>query len=428
MSAVGTHRGTLVGTLVGTKPGEIALPSGFPWSPSFGIGAGPGRSYRPGLDPTTRRATTSATRWISTTGSDANTGLVQGSPKRSLWSALIAAGATPTTFMIQGGTYDWNYSWAGQTQAADFNLIGYGGRVRISTQPTGLSWSSAGSGAYSTTFATAPYGVVDESNADAYGVGTWLTQQASVAAVQASGGWHWTATTLTVKTFDGRAPDTSLWAFPSSASKWMMKINGAAVTACVENIDFVGGYRADINAVAQFTAIDTTFSYSEFHAFHGVACTEAQLWRCRAIGAKGTGGGADGFGYQLNWAKTLEVDCEALSNGWDGADINNGSTSHGGLVIRCGGRYLNNQGPNIADVASSKSLTLGATVGASRAVTLAQKTNIGSDGATGEAWVADCSLDGRGTQDLYTYNAGSKIYLRNTGYSGAGGTGTVTTW
>lgn len=407
--------------------GAFGVPSGLGWSPSFQL-RGSAHGFTPYLDPTTRRATTSATRWISTSGNNANTGLVQGAPKRSLWSAIIAAGATPTTFMIEAGTYDWDHSWAGQTAAADFNLIGYGGRVRISTQPTGLSWSSAGSGAYSTTFATAPYGVVDETNADAYGVGTWLTQQASVAAVQASGGWYWTATTLTVKTFDGRAPDASLWAFPSSSSKWMMRINGASVTACVENIDFVGGYHANITSVAQFTAIDTTFSYSEFMAFNGVACTEAQLWRCRAIGAKGTGSGADGFAYQLNWAKTLEVDCEALSNGWDGVDINNGSTTHGGRIIRCGGRYLNNQGPNIADTTNSKSLTLGATVGASRGISVAQQTNVGADGATGEVWLADCSLDGRGVQDLYTYNAGSKIYVRNTGYSGAGGTGTVTTW
>lgn len=400
------------------------LPSGFTWSPTFTIYRDArSRRYRVGLDPTTRRATTSATRWIATTGNDSNSGLVEGSPKRSLWSALIAAGSTPTTFMIKAGTYDWDYSWAGQTQAADFNLIGYGGRVRISTQPTGLSWSSVGSGAYSTTFATAPYGVVDEANVDAYGVGTWLTQQASVVAVQASGGWYWTATTLTVKTFDGRAPDASLWSFPSSASKWSMRINGGSVTACVENIDFVGGYRADINAVGQFTAIDTTFSYSEFRAFHGVSCTEAQFWRCRAIGAKG-----DGFGYQAGWAKCLEVDCEGLSNGWDGADINNGSTSHGGIVIRCGGRYLNSQGPNVADVASGKSVTFGAVIGASRGVSSSQNTNVAGDGATGEIWLADCYLDGKGTQDLYTINAGSKIYTRATGYDVAGGVGTVSTW
>lgn len=409
-------------------PPPLAWPAGFAWNPTWRIGR-PAGGYRPyGLDPTSRRATTSATRWIATNGNDVNSGLVEGSPKRSLWSALIAAGSTPTTFMIKAGTYDWDYSWAGQTQAADFNLIGYGGRVRISTQPTGLSWSSVGSGAYSTTFATAPYGVVDEANVDAYGVGTWLTQQASVVAVQASGGWYWTATTLTVKTFDGRAPDSSLWAFPSSASKWSMRINGGSVTAYIENIDFVGGYRAEVNAVRQFTTINTTFSYTEFHAFHGVACTEAQLWQSRAIGAKGAGGGADGFGYQAGWAKCLEVDCEGLSNGWDGSDICNGSTSHGGVVIRCGGRYLNNQGPNVADVASGKSITLGAVIGASRGVSSSQRTNVASDGATGEIWLADCDLDGAGAQDLYMIHAGSRIYTRATNYSGAGGAGTVGVW
>ena len=96
-------------------------------------------------------------------------------------------------------------------------------------------------------------------NADAYGVGTWLTQQASVAAVQASGGWYWTATTLTVGPSTSRAP-TPRCGRSVERVQGMMRINGAAVTACVEGIDFVGGYRRTSTRVAQFTAVPT-FSY-----------------------------------------------------------------------------------------------------------------------------------------------------------------------
>ena len=81
-----------------------------------------------------------------------------------------------------------------------------------------------------------------------------------------------------------------------------------------------------------------------------------------------------------------------------------------------------------ADTASTKSVTLGAMIGASRATAGTQKTNVTSDGATGKMYLADCYLDGKGTQDIYTLNLGAVVYLRATGYSGAAGVGTVSTW
>ena len=74
MSAVGSRTGSVVHSLVGSKPGEIALPAGFPWAPSWGIGGGPGRGYRPGLNPASLVPTPDITLYVTTTGNDANNG------------------------------------------------------------------------------------------------------------------------------------------------------------------------------------------------------------------------------------------------------------------------------------------------------------------------------------------------------------------
>jgi hypothetical protein len=410
---------------------QLEIPAGLAWgSPPTIVGIPGTRYWRPTHAADSRLVATTNTYYVATAadgGNDLNTGTSPASPFRSVWKAINTAGVTASTIWIKAGTYYFENSWNVVSCGFNCNLRGYGGRVRLTTQPASVSWSSAGSGAYQTTFASAPYGVLDESQRDAWGIGTWLTQRASVAEVQALGGWYWTATTLTAKTFDGRAPDGSVWALPSGSGKWSMRVV-SGVNFYMEDIELIGGYRADIVSAGQFTASRCGFGYSEFMAFNGVACTEAQLFDCVAIGAKGAGGGADGLAYQATWAKSLEVNCLAVSNGWDGADINNGSTAHGGKVIRLGGLYANNQGPNVADVVSSKSLTVGARIYASRAVSSTQRTNVGSDGATGEMWLAECSLGGDGTQDIYTYNAGAKVYTRRSSYSGAAGLGTVGAW
>ncbi len=413
------------------------LPSALGWSPSWGIYRDPrSQRYRVGLDPASRLVSTTNTYYIAKPadgGSDLNTGTTIGSPFASVWKAINAAGVTASTIYIKAGRYDYENAVSGLNVGFGCNLIGYGGRVVLTTQPNTVSWSDAGSGAWSTTYATTPYGVVDESNRDAYGVGTWLTAQASVAAVQSSGGWFWSAGTLTIKTFDARTPDSSIVAPLSSSSRWSFRAV-SSVNVYMSGIDFLGGYRCAAHAVGQFTAVDCTFGYAEYIGWEVVTATETQLWRCKAIGTYGTGGaGGDGIGYQAASAGNgLEVDCDALSNGWDGVGISNGSSTHGSRVIRCGGRYMSNQGPNLADVlnvAAGLSVNLGCMVGASRGTAGTSRSNIATDGNGSTMWLADCSLDGSGTQDLWTgTTGGSVINLRATGYSGSTGSGTVGTW
>ena len=434
MSSVGSLVGSVTYSLVGSKPGEIALPAGFPWAPSWGIGGGPGRGYRPGLNPASLVPTPDITLYVTTTGNDANNGSTPALAKRSLYGAwvLLSAGAyNNARVYIEAGDYYNDQGWkaitlgvssASPPEVDSLEIIGYGGRVRLLAQDAALTYSSAGSGAYSTTLATAPFGVLDEASPDAYGAPTWLTAQASLAAVQASGGWFHSAGTLYVKTADARSPDR--WVVAAKTGLGGMTVNNASCSTFQRGLDWIGfttgfyGFAAN-----RIGAEDCRFRGNQTNGTSCTTITDAYFFRCTADASYN----GKGFVYS-SAGVALEVDCVGNSNGYNGALTNNGSIAQGATIIRCGGRYLNNEGPNVADTASTKSVTLGAMIGASRATAGTQKTNVTSDGATGKMYLADCYLDGKGTQDIYTLNLGAVVYLRATGYSGAAGVGTVSTW
>ncbi len=411
------------------------LPSGFPWSPSWPIYRDTqSRRYRVGLDPASLVPTPDIELWVTTSGNDGNAGTSVGAAKRSLfgaWLVLSAGTYTNARIYVEAGDYYNDQGWKAVTlgvssgsppEVDSLEIIGYGGRVRLLAQDAALTYSSAGSGAYSTTLAAAPFGVLDEAQPDAYGAPTWLTAQANLAAVQASGGWYHSAGTLYVKTADARAPDR--WIVAAKTGLGGMNVNNAGCSAFQRGLDWIGfttGFSGF--AASRIGAEDCRFRGNQTQGTSCTTITDAYFFRCTADASYN----GDGFVYS-SAGVALEVDCVGNSNGYSGSLTSNGSTAHGATVIRCGGRYLNNKGPNVVDVASSKSVTLGAMIGASRATAGTQKTNVASDGATGKMYLADCYLDGKGTQDLYSINAGSVIYLRATGYSGVTGSGTVSTW
>jgi hypothetical protein len=417
--------GTVVGTQVGSRVSPIALPSGFPWSPAWGIGAGPGRGYRPGLDSASLRTTPVTTIYVSTTGNNANSGASPAQAKRNFapgtgaYSSISGA----TRIVVEAGDYYNDQGWRGlamSTETTYLEIVASGGRVRMLSQEAALTYSSAGSGAYSATLATAPFGVYDETQVDAYGAGTWLTQQANLAAVQASGGWFHSAGVLYVKTFDSRSPDR--WVCAAQTGKNGFVGNSASLSTYHSGVDWIG-FVTGIYAVNSNRTIieDCRAIASQTDGLRVAACTDAYLFRSEAHASYN----GDGILYGAT-GNILEVDCVGLSNGWSASDTSNASTAHGATVIRCGGVYLNSKGPNVADVVSSKSLTLGARIGTSRGAGV-QSTNVASDGATGKMWLADCQLYGA-TSDIYTLNAGAVVYTRNTGYANPTGVGTVGTW
>src|SRR5690606_22077650 len=74
---------------------------------------------------------------------------------------------------------------------------------------------------------------------------------------------------------------------------------------------------------------------------------------------------ADGFGYAIDnvhstVTQALEDRCFSARNGWDnGAGTSNGSSAHdGALIIRTGGEYAHNHGPNVVDVLGAQSVNI----------------------------------------------------------------------
>jgi len=412
---------------------SVDIPSGLGWSPTFKIIAPGGKhlvkpsrsGYAPTVASASLRTTPVTTIYVSTTGNNANSGATPALAKRNFapgtgaYSSISGA----TRIVVEAGDYYNDQGWRGlamSTETTYLEIVASGGRVRMLSQEAALTYSSAGSGAYSATLATAPFGVYDETQVDAYGAGTWLTQQANLAAVQASGGWFHSAGVLYVKTFDARSPDR--WVCAAQTGKNGFVGNSASLSTYHSGVDWIG-FVTGIYAVNSNRTIieDCRAIASQTDGLRVAACTDAYLFRAEAHASYNGDGilhGATG--------NILEVDCVGLSNGWSASDTSNASTAHGATVIRCGGVYVNSKGPNVADVVSSKSLTLGARIGTSRGAGV-QSTNVASDGATGKMWLADCLLSGA-TYDLYTLNAGATIYTRNTGYGATTGTGTVSTW
>ena len=404
--------------------GAFDVPSGLGWSPSFQL-RGPAHGFAPYLQPSSLRTAPVTTIYVSTTGNNANSGASPAQAKRNFapgtgaYSSISGA----TRIVVEAGDYYNDQGWRGlamSTETTYLEIVASGGRVRMLSQEAALTYSSAGSGAYSATLATAPFGVYDETQVDAYGSGTWLTQQANLAAVQASGGWFHSAGVLYVKTFDARSPDR--WVCAAQTGKNGFIGNSASLSTYHSGVDWIG-FVTGIYAVNSNRMIieDCRAIASQTDGLRVAACTDAYLFRAEAHASYN----GDGILYGAT-GNILEVDCVGLSNGWSASDTSNASTAHGATVIRCGGVYLNSKGPNVADVVSSKSLTLGARIGTSRGAGV-QSTNVASDGATGKMWLADCLLSGA-TYDLYALNAGSTIYTRNTGYGATTGTGTVSTW
>ena len=101
------------------------------------------------------------------------------------------------------------------------------------------------------------------------------------------------------------------------------------------------------------------FIGSSENAFSVFGDVYFELQNCRAMY-----GERDGFNYHARNGKLprgIEIDCYGAYNGRDGANQNNGSTMHdGGTILRIGGEYHNNYGPNVIDVNDgTKSLNIG---------------------------------------------------------------------
>mgnify|MGYP002133181956 CR=1 FL=1 len=419
----------------GPSPGSrVVMPAAFPSLPaSWGEIICRGRgAYDVTGDLAARRiADGGNVRWLDPNGSDTANGLTEGTAKQT-WAGVRATFAlnTPVTVFIKPGTYS---AWGAASVYQNANLIAVGGRARFSAAVTGLSWAANGTypNVYQATVA-APYAVVDEAQLDAERIATWLTLQASLAAVDAApGSYYASGGVLYVRTADSRAPDASLLVLPTGA------LNGVTLldpSVFASGIDWIGGQRAfTAQAAAAFTAFDCRFLYGETGGYYANSCLDSVLVNCEAHGIVN----GDGYDYTAV-GKHLELRCRGRRNGapWAASSgINNASSAHGATVVRLSGYYGNSDGPNVADAVSSYSFSAGCRIETSRDDSgPTQQCNVVADssggGAGAKIWLLDCGLGGAGiAADLRPSLAADRIYVRNSPYGRTpSGAGVVEAW
>lgn len=264
-----------------------------------------------------------------------------------------------------------------------------------------LTWSLQTGSTYKAT-RSAVLNVWDSKTPDSRGDNVRLTAQASIAAVDANPGSYYFdsgTNTIYVRTADSRSlvGDTQIRVY--------LDVKNAVVTAPVtvylEGLSCEGGdyalqvMNAGAGAVPTCIAKNCAFKYGGKTNANTVTVQGANTVFANCVAAQSY---LDGFNYHsLNGVlcQSIEIGCTGRDNGWGGGDANNGSTTHDGqTIVRVGGQYLRNDGPNVVDVDSgTTSWNVGVFAAGSTAATGAQQnTNYMSQASgAGGQWLVACS-------------------------------------
>jgi len=396
---LGLRRGSATGTAT------VSIPSEFGWTPDFTIsGSGVGgytTSYNPEND-----KPSGTTYWIdSTNGNDTTGDGSEGNPYKTLAKGVTEGGVV---LNIKSGNY-----WRNDGLPLSFNpsssialvAIDGVGTVRMGRieDPSDLTWSDEGSGAYSTTRPSVrtvldltAAGDSDMTLADGVtDVPIPFTEVADLAAVQASSGnaWAQVGSTLYVKTFDSRQPDGDVLPILIEEN---MEIVNKNITLYIEGIDIWGDQPLymdyGVDNTAKCVTVDSTFGYSgDFDNYYIDGVEDVRNIRCKVYYQISSD---DGFNYDKNsiapsYVHILEQDCEGMKCG-DGTN-DNASTTHDTdtFIIRVNGNYHNQDGPAVADTAGARALNYGVTATDSY---IGIQVGTAAAGIPAIQWNKDCSV------------------------------------
>ena len=277
------------------------------------------------------------------TGNNSNAG-TESAPFQSINRALRYADADE--IVVQEGAYGWSHGFSGYSQTKPFNLIGKG-KVLIGAHRDGVAWNK--NSTYSNVYQTNQTNVVEVIDyKDIHDI-KFLEKQTSVKGVSDNAGSYYvdSSNNIFVRTHDDRVPDDQI--LPNMYSDAVKITDNPKVY--FENIRFTNSVKLTVTKSGnKFFSKDCFFSIgSGGNALSIEGYDYNILQSCVAKHAT-----MDGFNYHAKNGiipKVIEIDCIGFDNGRNGADQNNGSTMHdGGQIIRIGGEYHNNGGPNVIDV------------------------------------------------------------------------------
>ncbi|MGW9918467.1 hypothetical protein [Staphylococcus hominis] len=248
--------------------------------------------------------------------------------------------------IVNEGVYGWNEAFSGYSQTKPFNLIGKG-KVLIGAHRGDVTWIKNSN--YSNVYQTNSTNVIEIIDYNNMNDIKFLTKVNSVEEVSENKGSFYidSSSNIFIRTHDDRVPDDQI--LPN------MYGDAAKITdnpkVYFENIRFTNSVKLTATTVnKQFFAKDCYFSIgSESNALSIEGYDYNILQSCIAKHAT-----RDGFNYHVKngvLPKVIEINCIGYDNGRNGADQNNGSTMHdGGHILRIGGEYYSNSGPNVIDV------------------------------------------------------------------------------
>ena len=276
-------------------------------------------------------------------GNNSNDG-TESAPFQSINRAIRYADADE--IIVQEGAYGWTNGFSGFSQTKPFNLIGKG-KVLVGAHRDGVTWTQ--NSTYTNVYQTNQTNVTEVVDYNNINDIKFLTKRNSVQEVSDNAGSYYidSSNNIYVRTHDDRVPDDQI--LPNMFSD-AVKITDTP-KVYFENVRFTKSFKLSATkTVNKFFAKDCYFSIgSGGNALSIEGYDYNILQSCVAKHAT-----MDGFNYHIKngiLPKVIEIDCIGFDNGRNGADQNNGSTMHdGGQIIRIGGEYHNNGGPNVIDV------------------------------------------------------------------------------
>lgn len=276
-------------------------------------------------------------------GNNSNAG-TESAPFQSINRALRYGDADE--IVVNEGAYGWTNGFSGFSQTKSFNLVGKG-KVLIGAHRDGVTWTR--NSTYTNVYQTNQTNVTEIVDYNNINDIKFLTKRNNTKEVSDNAGSYYidTSNNIYVRTHDDRLPDDQI--LPNMVSD-AVKITDTP-KVYFENVRFTNSVKLTSTKTGnKFFAKDCFFSIgSGGNALSIEGYDYNILQSCVAKHAT-----MDGFNYHVKngiLPKVIEIDCIGFDNGRNGADQNNGSTMHdGGQIIRIGGEYHNNGGPNVIDV------------------------------------------------------------------------------
>lgn len=301
--------------------------------------------------------------YLSPNGNDANDGLTDATPKKTLQNA-ISAGAE-LIYLLKGiyykNSFTKNLTISNNT---DLLIVGEGVNTIVTNGEVGLIWTLTTNNTYSTPI-TSIENVKDSAIRDDFGMFLDLQLVNSQAECESTvNSYYYNGIdTLYVHTQDERVPDDTLIVQRISSNFTKGNINNKILfkDLVVETpaYSFQG---TDLNSNVKVWLDNVYFSKSEPNKNNVsfLSISEAYLHKVKSYNSY-----RDGFNYHnYNGVQNpfvYEIFCESYNAGYNDSNTNNQcSSSHEDIdIIRIGGSYYGGNDDTIADVADVNTIILG---------------------------------------------------------------------